>query len=236
MITWLDAHHHFIIAEGATDWHHSARESFAHGHNVGLDAFPMVGHELASTSETGLDLICNEEYIVLGAKFSHLLQVSCFRNDDTSLTLDALKHYTAYVLAVWCFQELLNSIDVFEGNEWESRCERSEPLVSLGIIASSRRGDSASPEVSLHENDFSLVLGDSLLCVAPLPSHFDRGLGGFDSCVHRQELVVAHGLAQILATLTHLVIVERSRSVCDSLGLVHESLQDLGVAMALVVG
>ena len=74
MLTWFDVKHDVVIAEYSTNGHKTAREGFTDNKNIRLLLFqvPFVGHHFACAAKTCLDLVQHHQYVVLGAKSSHL--------------------------------------------------------------------------------------------------------------------------------------------------------------------
>ena len=86
----LDGEHNVLPTQDGGDGVHATGDSLAQQHHVGLDPAPLMAAQLASTGNTGLDLITDQQYVVLVAQGSGLLQVILVGNHDTCLALDGL--------------------------------------------------------------------------------------------------------------------------------------------------
>lgn len=84
--------------------------------------------------------------------------------------------------------------------------------------------------------DQCLALLNALDLVSPLAGNLDGRLGSLSAGVHGQHHVVAEDVADLLGPLGEHIVVEGSRAQRQTGGLVDESLDKLGVAVALVDG
>lgn len=96
----LDDQHDLLAAEDAAHGVETARDGLAEGDEVGLDVGPLGAEHTASSADTGLDLVADEEDVVLGAESLDLLEVTLIGDDDTGLTLDGLADEGSGLLAV----------------------------------------------------------------------------------------------------------------------------------------
>lgn len=91
-------------------------------------------------------------------------------------------------------------------------------------------------EVVLDTKDPSLVLRNTLGLVRPLASDLDGSLDSFGASAHGEHHVVAKDVADLLSPLGEDIVVESSRAQGQAAGLLRQSLDELGVAVALVDG
>lgn len=84
--------------------------------------------------------------------------------------------------------------------------------------------------------DQGLALLNALDLVCPLAGNLDGRLGGLGTGVHGQHHVVAEDVADLFGPLGEDIVVEGARAQGQARGLVDESLDELGVAVALVDG
>ena len=87
---------------------------------------------LACATEAGLNLICDQQHIKLGAQVAHALQVAVRRNDDASFTLDRLNADGANV---WILDELSSQVcQVIILEHIKAGRERTEICVASRVI------------------------------------------------------------------------------------------------------
>ena len=91
-------------------------------------------------------------------------------------------------------------------------------------------------KVLLDGKDQSLVLRDALDLVAPLPCNLDGSLDSFGTSVHWQNhLEAQHSSDRLCETWKHIV-VKSTRAEGEPRGLVAKSLDEFGMAVALIDG
>lgn len=84
--------------------------------------------------------------------------------------------------------------------------------------------------------DPSLLLRNTLDLVRPLAGNLDGSLNGFSSSAHGQNHVVAENAADLLSPLGEDIVVEGPGAEGQSTSLLGKSLDEFGVAVALVDG
>ena len=72
---------------------HSAAQSLGQGHDVGRDAGVLVREPPAGATESGLDLVEDQEQVVAVAPLADALQVSGGRGDDADLAHHRFEHH-----------------------------------------------------------------------------------------------------------------------------------------------
>ena len=112
--------------------------------------------------------------------------------------------------------------------------ERAKAGVAVRVRRRRNGGEGTAPEVLLGEEDLGRVLRQALDHVTPLAGELDGGLAALHSGVHRQHLVEAEELGDVLLVRAEAVVVERPGGECDGLRLLGERGDDLGVAVPLV--
>jgi len=99
-----------IACEGCGQRHVAAGQSFADRHQIRCDSLMLAGEHLAGSAESGGDFIDNQEDVVLGAEFTHPLQIARRRGEHSRCGLhewldDEAGHFTVPVL-----EDLLNRV------------------------------------------------------------------------------------------------------------------------------
>lgn len=109
MFSRLDTEHDVLVGEDCADGVDTARQGLAEGDDVGLDAVPLRAEHLPGSSETGLDLVNDEENVVLFAQFGAAGEVSVVRDKDTGFALNWLDDEAGDFVSVrfqCCFEVL----------------------------------------------------------------------------------------------------------------------------------
>lgn len=93
-----------------------------------------MSQELAGSSETALDFVCDEQDVVLLAKFRHLLEVSWKRQLDSGFSLDWLNDEGS---DIWVRGELFfQSLGIIVGNQVKVQAVEGAKLpVSVWVLA-----------------------------------------------------------------------------------------------------
>jgi hypothetical protein len=91
-------------------------------------------------------------------------------------------------------------------------------------------------EVPCSAEDDRTTLRDPLLLICPLTRKFDARLDRFSPCVHRQNHIISKELRNLLGEEAKKGIVECPRGERQTLGLLHQSCHNAGVAVALING
>jgi hypothetical protein len=91
-------------------------------------------------------------------------------------------------------------------------------------------------EVLLCREDPGLVLGNALDLVSPLTRNLDSGLHSLSTGVHGQDHLETQHRSDLLSKAREDIVVECARAERQSRGLGNESLDEFGVAVALVHG
>ncbi len=91
-------------------------------------------------------------------------------------------------------------------------------------------------EVVLAGQDLGLAGGDALDVIGPLARNLDGGLDGLGAGVHRQDLVVAEVLGDVLLVGAEHTVVEGAGGERELLGLLGHRPHDAGVTVSLVDG
>lgn len=184
VLTRLDLVHDFFVGKDNGNGVNTAGSGLSEEKHVGLDVFPLASVELTGSAETSLNFIADKQNIILGTKFSDLLQVAFLREDDTSLTLNGFNHKggDVGVLLEFSFQ----SLDIIEGDDFKAEAaERSESSVSIGIVTGGAGSDGSSPEVVAGEKGDSSIIRDLLDIVCPSSGELNGTFAGFDTSIHQ---------------------------------------------------
>ena len=80
------------------------------------------------------------------------------------------------------------------------------------------------------------TLRDPLLLICPLTRELDARLDRFGPCVHRQNHIISKKLCDLLGEEAENGVVECPRGERQTLGLLHQSCHNAGVAVALING
>ena len=94
----------------------------------------------------------------------------------TSFTLDGFHEETAHHRILQCLRK---SVNIVVGDLDESRGERAETCVCIGINGEGDDGDGTTVEVAVAHDDLGLVLGKTFLVVTPTAAEFKSRLVGF---------------------------------------------------------
>lgn len=97
-----------------------------------------------------------------------------------------------------------------------------------------RRAYCSAVEVVLSTQNDRLVLGNTLHFVPPLTGDLDAGLDRLGASVHGQNHVKAEVASDELGKTREYIIVESAGAQGEAGSLIHESLDQLRVAVALV--
>ena len=90
-------------------------------------------------------------------------------------------------------------------------------------------------EVALDAQHYCFALGNAFLHVCPLPRELYGSLDCFCTSVHRKNHVVFKHLGDLLGEAAKDAVIERSRAKSQFLGLLEDSRDASGLAMALIV-
>lgn len=119
-----------VVAYYATDGSNASAQGLTQRTDVRLDVLIHVAHKLARSTKSRLDLVRDKQHVILIAKFSYCPEITYVWNDDSTFTLDGLKHNGC---GVWVSLKLLfDGLDIVVRNEREARSQRTN------VVASSR--------------------------------------------------------------------------------------------------
>ena len=90
VLAGLNGQHDLVVGQDCRDGEHTAREGLADGDHVGTDALMVAGKHASGASDTGLDLVSDEQDLVLLAEVVTLLQIAVVGHVDSGLALDRL--------------------------------------------------------------------------------------------------------------------------------------------------
>ena len=91
-------------------------------------------------------------------------------------------------------------------------------------------------KVVFTNNNFSLILRNTLFLIAPFSSEFNRCFHCLCPCVHRQHHVKTKLHCSHLCKLTKLVIIKSARCQGKLLRLIGKGINDFWIRMSLVNG
>ncbi len=190
----------------------------------------LAGEELAGASESGLDLVADQQGLVLTAQLVEALEIALGWNDDPALALDRLDEDPDHVGV----HRVAGRLEIPVGQQREARREGTEAVAVLRVVgeADDRRG--ATVEVAGEDQDLGLAVRHALDLVAPLARGLDRGLHRLGTRVHGQHPRVAGQLAHLPVQRAQLVVAERPRGQRHLLGLLDQRAADPRVGVALV--
>src|SRR5208337_1669397 len=232
VVTGMEHAQNLLGREHCRDRIKAAGKRFADDDGVRPDAFMHVGEQLAGAAEARLDLVGNQEHAILLADGRCFFQESGGRNHNAGFSLNGLDQERT---GVWSNRAAQRS-RVAVGNNLEPRRERAEAVAVLLVGREADNGYRASVEIVGARNDLGLIVRNALDLVPPLAGGLDRGLHSFRSGVHGQRHIEAGKLMQLLEEQRQLVVTESARSERDFVRLLHQGVQDLGMAVALVHG
>ena len=171
----------------------------------------FICEHFSCSAKSSLHFITNKKCIVLLAQSGYLFEISFLRNDHSFLALNRLHKICRYVW-IWtqCFLQL-RKIIIIDHLEIQS-FERTEVLVSVRIIRTAACSECSSPEVSVGENDFSLILWHFLHIISPSSSHLNWSLSRLNTSIHEDWLIVSKKVSEFLLGKTQLIVVECSRN------------------------
>src|ERR1700688_1696604 len=190
----------------------------------------LLREKLAGATEPRLDLVEDQHHIVRRAKLAYLREIVGRWNDDARLPLDRLDEEGD---GVWR-DRLLQRLGVAKGDDPEARRERSKMFTCSRVGAEADDTEGASVEVVGADYDLGLPIRHTLDLVTPLSRGFDRALHRLGTAVHRQDLVRAGKLRDLLIEGGQLVVVKGAGGQRQLTRLFHHSGQDLRMAVSLV--
>lgn len=241
MGSWLNSHHDILGAKDTGDWVHATGNGLSESDKVWLNARPLRAEHLSCASNTGLDLVADEENVVLLAECLHVTKVAVIWDNDTGLALNWFNDNSSSLLAE-LLKELLDigNIVVADGlsggwvegaNAWDVW---TIVVSRLWVGRESNSSHCASVEVLLDTEDQGLALLDALALVCPLSRNLNRGLDGLSSGVHWENHVVAEDLLDLLGPFWEDIVMECAGGEGEAGGLVAECLDQFWMAVALV--
>ena len=190
----------------------------------------LSGKELAGSSKTSLDFIRHQQDIVLLADLGNFLEISRWRDDHPTLTLNGFQQDRC---GIWsdCF---LNSVRITVRNVYKSWRERAKVL-AIGRFRGKADDRNRPPvKVTCRRDDLCLVARHTFDLVRPLARQLERSFDSFRPAVHRQGHFVASHLGKLFIEQRQLIIAKSARRQRDFPGLLQQSIQDLRVNVSLV--
>eukprot|EP00906_Rhabdomonas_costata_P033313 RCo046943 len=227
----LNGEHHGVISDHGRHRQHSSRQGLAHDDNVRTHIFVVHAHHLSRAAQPSLDLIRDKEDVLLLAQLRNLLKVSRGRNVHPSFPLDGLNHHGHNVRVL---SGLLHGLDVVIWNAVNALHQGAVPTVAIGVVRKGDHGNRPSVKVVLRHHNAGLIFWHFLDIVPPSTSKLESGLTRFRSGVHRENLVVAQQLGDVLFELPQNVVVESTTGQGANVCLLLQSINNFGVAMTLV--
>eukprot|EP00047_Mylnosiga_fluctuans_P001584 m.221006 g.221006 ORF g.221006 m.221006 type:complete len:320 (-) comp10495_c0_seq1:8-967(-) len=232
MLAGLDRQHDLVACKHARDGKDTTRQSLAEQHHVRLDVLVVAREHAPRAADAGLDLVGHKEDVVRGAELLRGGKIAVVRHVDARLALDGLQDECGDVGGA--LQRLLERLQVVVGDRQEAGNLRAIAAVAVRVRGGGHSAEGAAVEVVLGNDHLSLVSLDTLDVVGPAAGKLETGFPGLRTGVHGQHLVVAKVLADILSELAQGVVVEGTRGQGEDIGLLVQSSQDLGMAVALV--
>src|SRR5215472_7841420 len=168
----------------------------------------LLREQLAGAAEPGLDLVEDQHHVVRTAEFAYLREIAGRWNDDAGFPLDRLDEEGDRVRR----DRSLQRRGVAEGDDLEARRERPEMFACRWVGAEADDAEGASVEVVGADDDLGLPVRHTLDLVTPLAHGFDRTLHRRGTAVHRQHLVGAGKLRDLLVEGGKLIVVEGAGS------------------------
>ncbi len=142
----------------------------------------ITGQHLAGTSEAGLDFVRDQEDILLATQLFSGFQISLWRNDYATFTLNRFDQESSRVFV----DGGLECLDVAVFDQPKTGRKWTEVLLELRLVLHGDDCYCAAMEVAGARDDLGLVLGNAFYCVSPLARRLDRCLNRFGACVHWQ--------------------------------------------------
>ena len=230
MLPGLQCPEHVVVREHGRHGIEAAGQGLAEQRHVRLDAFVLLGEQLAGAAEPGLNLVEDQHHVMRGAEFADPREIARWWNDDAGLALDRLDEEGDGVRR----DRLLQRPGVAEGDDFEARRERSEMVTGDRIGAETDDPERASMKIVGADDDLGLPIRHTLHLVAPFAHRLDRALHRFGAAVHRQHLVGAGQLRDLFVEGGELVVVEGAGSQRQSARLLHHGGEDFWMAVTLV--
>lgn len=112
--------------------------------------------------------------------------------------------------------------------------ERAKVSISVRIIWTCTSSDSSAPEISFSKQDSSWIMRDMFSLITPSTSKFDGTFTSLNTSIHQKRLVVTKNIVKLLFNQTKFAIVDGSRGQSYFLSLFNKSLEDFGMAVALI--
>ena len=224
--------HDFGGREHGRDRVDPAPECFSEDDQIGVDALPVRGQDLAGAPKAGLDLIGHETDPVPRADVLCGLEEAIGWEHNAPFSLDGLDQKTDGVGG----DGGLEGTRVAVRDLSESGGVRTKALSILWLGGKRDNADGPTGKVAMADNDLRLVGRDSLHLIAPLSDQLDGRLDRLSPGVHEDRLVIAEGLAEALDKGPHPVIIEGARRERDSAELRMHRFDHKGVTMPMAQG
>ena len=170
----------------------AAADALGDRHDVGRDARPLVGEQLAGAAHAALHLVEDEQQAVLVAQLAQALQELVGADAHAALALHRLDHDGGRLGP----DRLLDGLQVAERHEIEARRRLAEAFQILLVAGGGDGGERAAVEGAL-EGDDAPALGMAVGEVVA-PRQLDGALAGLGAGIAEEHLVGEGRLAQPL--------------------------------------
>ena len=206
-----------------------AADSLRDPHDVGGDAFELMGKQPARSPHPALDFVEDQQNAVLIAQFSQLTEKPLRHGLDSAFALDRLDHHGSRLV----IDGILDRFEIAEWNLRESRQQRAKTVDELAAAGSRDHSERSSVEGSIKGDD-AMPFGLAVLGKV-LPRHLDATLHRFRAGI-REEHRVCKGLFDQLVGKRQLIrnVVKIGR-VPKGFGLMLQRLHQPGVGVAKAV-
>jgi hypothetical protein len=215
----------FSRCEAGAHWK-AAADALGDGHDVGPDAGPFMGEELARTPDAGLNLVEDQKQAVLVAELPKRAQPLGRDGAHTAFALHRLDHDRARLRP----DRRLQRLDIVERHLVEALHLGAEALNVLGLTAGRDRGEGAPVESALERDDVE-ALGLAVHRMI-LARHLDGGLVRLGARIGEEHHIGEGRVRQTRRELLAGRVLIQVRQVPNLGGLARQRLDEMGMRMA----
>ena len=201
MIAGLECRRHLGAGPARAD-RHAVPERLRQGHDIGRDVRVLEAEPPTGAAQTGLHLVDDQQRFPLVAELPHAAQILDRRRLHAAFALNGFQQHRADPVV----HRRLERREIGERDLAETRRQRCERLLLLGLAGRGERGQRAPVERAVRGDDVIPIGSSVRLAVAP--RKLDRALVGFGTGVDEEAAPTAAEQA-----------VERRRERCLVLGV-----------------
>ncbi len=204
----------------------AAADALGDRHDVGLDARPLIGEQLADAADAGLHLVEDQHQLVLVGELAQAAQKTALRHPHAAFALDRLDDDRAGLRP----DGFLHGVEIAERHPVEARQPRLEAFEIFFVAAGRDRRQRAAVEGALERDHAELFrpAGGELVTAR----HLDRALHRLGARIGEEDGVGESRLDEPLGQPLAAGDAKQVGDVPDLLRLLGERLDQLGVRVA----